>query len=186
MKIVSILWVVALIFLAGLSVRAENLPKNSVYNLKSKWKNVDGKEISLKDLQGENVLVSMVYTKCPHACPMIISKISKIEKELSKKTKKNFKVVLASFDHKRDTPENLKAYGKSRKLDESKWIFLSPSDEATARELAVVLGISFKELDDGEFSHSNVIGLLDKNGVMKSKVENLNADITPLVEAFKE
>lgn len=165
---------------------AESIPKNSIYHSKSEWKDQNSKSVKLKDFAGQKVIIGMVYTKCPHACPMTISKIQEIEKEVNKVSKEKFKIVLASFDAKRDTPSHLKEYMKNRKIDESRWTFLSAPKESTARELAVILGISYKELEDGEFSHSNVISLLDANGVRVAKVESLNAKPDAIVQPFKK
>ena len=126
----------------------------------------------------------MIYSTCPHACPMTISKVKEIESSIDKVSKEGYKIVLASFDPKRDTPEKLKKYRQTRNLDPNRWMFLSAPNDGTARELAVVLGISYKQLEDGEFSHSNVISLLDKQGVIKAKVESLSGNNSPLVEAF--
>jgi protein SCO1/2 len=173
------------IILFSFSAFSGDLPKNSIYNLKSVWKDQNNSSVQLKDFAGTKVIIGMVYTKCPHACPLTISKIKDIEKQVDGLTKEKYKIVLASFDSKRDTPEQLKKFIKSRSLDESRWIFLSPENETIARELAVVLGVNFKELEDGEFSHSNVITALDEKGVRLSKIESLSAEIKPIVESFK-
>ncbi len=163
-----------------------NFPKDSIYHLNSNWKDQNNKAVSLKEFAGKKVIIGMVYTKCPHACPMTISKIKEIERKIEKANKGKYRIVLASFDPKRDTPEHLKKYMKSRSLSESEWTFLSAGSDLVARELAVVLGISFKELEDGEFSHSNVISVLNEQGVRIAKIESLSADIEPIVKAFKD
>ena len=99
---------------------------------------------------------------------------------------KDLKFVLASFDFKNDRPPKLKKFQKGRNLDPDKWHFLAPQSEADARELAVALGISYKDIGNGDFSHSNVISLLDRNGVVIAKIENLNDSPTALVEAIKK
>ncbi len=159
------------------------VPSNSIYQVKSVWKNIEGETVSLKGFFGKKVILGMVYTGCTAACPMTISKIQDVEKQLG--DKQDFVVVLASFDVKKDTPENLKKYVKTRKLDPKKWIFLSAGNDDTARELAVVLGISYKNIGDGDFSHSNVISFLDLQGVVQAKLESLSADITPFVARMK-
>ncbi len=176
------LFLSAFLFLSG--ALAQGLPEDSIYLLESKWKTPDNKVVTLETFKGQPVIIGMVYTQCPHACPMTINKIQKMESEFKKIGKKNYKVVLASFDVKRDTPEHLKKYAVSRNLG-SNWTFLSADKEGTARELSVLLGISYKEIEGGEFAHSNVITLLDKNGVIKAKVESLSADHAPIVNQMK-
>ncbi len=176
-----------LIFFLAASVQAQSenqsLPKESVYQIQSQWKTQDDKVISLKDLQGQPVVLTMVYTGCAHTCPMTISKVEEIAEAQKKAGISNTKFVLASFDAKKDTPEALKKYMKLRGLNEKQWTFLSAPKDATVRELAVVLGISYKELSEGDFSHSNVISYLDERGVVKAKIESLTADVDPIIKA---
>ncbi|MBL7543154.1 MAG: SCO family protein [Bdellovibrionaceae bacterium] len=174
--------------LFGIFLRADEakLPEDSIYNIKSNWSNQNGDAITLDSLRGQNVIMTMVYTGCAHACPMTIAKVQEIEKALVQADIKNYKLVLASFDSVKDTPRVLKDYMKKRKISEDHWVFLSTAKDSVARELAVSLGISYKAIGDGDFSHSNVISYLDSRGVVKSKIESLTADITPLVASVKK
>lgn len=177
--------VIAIFLSFGVYAVSGNIFGNSIYQIDSGWKDYTGKNIKLSSFEGQKVIISMIYTKCPHACPMTIAKIQKIEKELSGLGINDYKIVLASFDPKRDTPEHLKKYREEKKLDE-KWTFISAPSDSEVRELAAVLGISYKPLADGEFSHSNIIPLLDEKGVMIAKIDGLSSDIAPLVKAFKK
>ena len=156
---------------------------SSIYGLKTSWTDQNGISRVLKDFSGGPVIISMVYTSCAHTCPMTISKIEQIKKNLEKSGLKDLKIVLASFDDVSDSPTNLKAYMQKRKLNDSQWTFLSPKSQKEAREMSVVLGISFKQLADGEYSHSNVITLLDKTGVPVAKIDSLSADLNVFDEA---
>jgi len=156
---------------------------SSIYGLKTSWTDQNGISKVLKDYSGKPVIISMVYTSCAHTCPMTISKIEQIKKNLEKSGLKDFRIVLASFDDVTDSPKHLKAYMQKRKLDDSQWTFLSPKSQKEAREMSVVLGISFKQLAEGEYSHSNVITLLDKTGVPVAKIDNLSADLNVFDEA---
>lgn len=156
---------------------------SSIYGLKTSWTDQNGLSRVLKDFSGGPVIISMVYTSCAHTCPMTISKIEQIKKNLEKSGLKDLKIVLASFDDVSDSPTNLKVYMQKRKLNDSQWTFLSPKSQKEAREMSVVLGISFKQLADGEYSHSNVITLLDKTGVPVAKIDSLSADLNVFDEA---
>lgn len=157
----------------------------SIYGLKTVWKDQNNQSKILKDFSGKPTLISMVYTSCAHTCPMTISKIEEIKKDLEGAGLKDFRIVLASFDDSVDKPDHLKEYMKKRKLDPSTWTFLSPTSQKESRELSVLLGISFKKLGEGEYSHSNVITLLDKSGTPIAKIDNLSSDIKVFAEAVK-
>ncbi len=159
--------------------------KPSLYDLKTNWRNTKNEKVSINVAKGSPTFIAMIYTSCAHACPMIISKVQDIQKALTAAGISNTKVVLASFDVKNDRPERLKKYQESRKLSQDQWIFLAPDSESDARQLAVTLGVSYKDLGDGDFSHSNLITLLDKDGVPLASIENLNGSADVFISAMK-
>jgi len=158
----------------------------SVYDLETKWLSTENQEQSLSFFTGHYALISMVYTSCPHACPLIIQKIENLNSELEKAGFKDISIILASFDSKNDTPEKLKKYRQAKKLDAKKWHFLAAKSDAAARELSVVLNISYKDLGDGDFSHSNVITLLDKEGRILKVANNLNFNPQDFIQALRD
>lgn len=158
----------------------------SLSDIKSKWITVDNKETSISSSVGSAyTLIAMVYTGCAHACPMTISKIQRILKDFDTQGFKNVNVILASFDVKNDKPAKLKKYQIDRNLDVKRWSFLSAVSDDDARELSVALGISYKDLGDGDFSHSNVITLLGPGAEILASIDNLNASSDKLIEALK-
>lgn len=163
---------------------AENLiPKDSLYNLKTSWASTLGKEIKLAEFSGKKVLITMVYTSCPHACPMTISKIQEIE-DASKN--KDFKVVLVTFDPQKDTPTSNIEYLKKKKLNLDKFVLLTGPSEAAGRELAIILGINYKSVGNGDFAHSNIISVLDKTGKVVATLDGFEASIDPVVKALND
>lgn len=157
-------------------------PKNSIFQITTVWKTQENKEIQLKDLAGKATIIGMVYTSCEHSCPLTISRLQDIEKKITKAGVKNYQIVLASFDTKKDRPEHLKKYMKKRNLDAAKWIFLAADQDETIRELAIVLGINYKRLNDNDFSHSNVLTLLSPQGVILEKLEGLNTNTDDFIK----
>ena len=158
----------------------------SLYEYTKTWKDQNNETVQLSKFKDSYVIIGMVYTGCPHACPLTISKVQSIETYFKKAKILNYKLVLASFDVKNDTPQHLNSYMKKRKLDFNQWTFLSTDRDSTARELSVLLGISYKDSGDGDFSHSNVITLLDKNGLILHKIDNLNANLNDFADKVLE
>ncbi len=124
----------------------------------------------------------MVYTNCATTCPATVAKLKEIESALKAAGEDQATIVLASFDPKRDTPERLAAYALERKLDGKRWMLLSPSGDRDVRELAAALGIVYSRDKDGEFSHSNIISLLDREGVLQTQVPGLVESHSELVQ----
>lgn len=175
---------ITLLFIAisSLFVGIPFVSAGSLHDLKSEWLDQNGEKFQLSGFKGSKVIIGMIYTSCPHACPMTISKVKEIEQAIKKHVK--YKVILASFDVKNDKPENLKKQVDQRKLDQKVWKLLSAKSDEQARELALVLGISYKELEDGGFSHSNAITLLDENGEVVGRLEGLNSDATDFLKVM--
>lgn len=136
----------------------------SVYNSKSSWISQENERFALESLVGFPVVIAMIYTKCQSSCPMIISFLREFEEKMFLEIKEKVYFVLITFDES-ETTFNLKAYLKKQNLDVSHWIFLLGTGRSI-KEIAAILGIKFKQMDDGEYSHSNIISLLDKNGVL--------------------
>lgn len=175
----------SLLFLCT-EVVAGELPGDSLYQIDSKWVDQDGKEFELRELRGTPVILSMVYLSCKYICPAVISEVQQLESELNKKLKKSFQIVLVSFDPDRDTPELLKNYAKDRKLDLSKWRFVTNKNESKIRELAVSTNFKYMKDEKGEFTHSYMILLLDQHGVIQSRLDGANLDHKPMIEKIKE
>ncbi len=153
----------------------------SVYNIETIWLDPSGKEIRLADFHGKKILMTMIYTHCQYTCPLMIAKLKEIETDLKKKGVRNYKIVLASFDHERDNPRRVAEYLKERKINREPWTMLSPRSAADVRELAAVLGITYAKEKEGGFAHSNRLVYLDKEGVPRKALDGVKADHKDLV-----
>ncbi|HEY0840778.1 MAG TPA: SCO family protein [Vulgatibacter sp.] len=152
---------------------------DSLYVLDGKLTNQNGKEITLASFKGKPVLISMFYATCPHACPMLVSDIRKIEGQLDPKLRKELQVVLVTFDPDRDTVDALRELKKAHKVDD-RWHFLR-TDPGVVRELAAVLGIRYRFTSDGAIGHSSVISLLDREGAIAGRVEGVRQPADDIV-----
>jgi len=155
---------------------------NSIYQLESVWKTEAGKKITLSDLKGKTQVMAMIFANCTYACPLIVNDMKKIE---SKIHRNDVDFLLVSIDSKRDTPEALTQYAKNNKLDLKRWHLLT-GDENGISELAAVLGFKYKKEPDGSFSHSNIINVLDKNGVVAYQHFGLNQDVQDVIEEINK
>lgn len=177
--------VVLLVLLLAVTPAAWSEDSPSLYDLNSRWYDTGGKPVKVSVAKGSYAIVAMVYTGCAHACPMTLSKVKEVAAAIKKAGVKDLKFVIASFDVKNDRPERLKAYQASRGLNED-WKFISAATDSDARELAVALGISYKDLGNGDFSHSNVITLLDPSGAAIARIDSLTASTDVFTEALRK
>jgi protein SCO1/2 len=155
----------------------------SIYDLAVHLSDDTGAVRALEDFRGHPVLITMFYGSCASACPLLTSDLKRIEKELPERARAKLRVLMVSFDAARDTPAVLGRLKKERSMDPARWTLASaPDDEA--RELAGVLGIRYRKLDNGEFFHSSVIVLLDEEGRPAVRLEGLGSDASPILAAL--
>lgn len=168
-----------------MSEKAKALNDSSFYQLRSKWKRQDNKIINLSQLQGKVQIVAMVYTSCTYACPQTISDLKKIELALKKEFEANLiNFQIFTFDPDRDKSKVFIEFANVNNINLKWWSFYS-SDKGSIREFAALLGIQFKKESNGDFSHSNIITILDKNGVVVYQLVGLNADNTIAIQKIK-
>lgn len=163
----------------------EELDEMSVFQLPAQWETQTGENIALADLKG-NVLVSvMIYTSCKMACPRLVSDIKNIEKEIGQKTKVPVKYLIVSIDPETDTPERLTSFAKENNMTGDQWVFVRGSEENT-REFANVLAVKYASISPVDFSHSNIISVFDKNGVMQHQMEGLAVNNEETIKAIRK
>ncbi|WDE07880.1 SCO family protein [Thalassomonas viridans] len=156
----------------------DDWPEMSLFHLPGDWRNHHNQKIRLAAFAGKPVLAAMVYTSCQHACPMITAKMTSIRKRIPLPLHDEITCLLISLDPGRDTPDALLAYKNKRKLDHN-WSLIT-ADQTSVRQLAAVLGVNYKEMPNGDFSHANIISLIDANGVVISQLDGLNKDVTQI------
>ena len=158
------------------------LPDNSLFMLTDSFKTQNNKEIALAQFAGRPTVIGMIFTHCDYACPRLTADIKNIHKQLNvPEGKVNF--VLISFDTERDTPEVLKKYAENLQLGKD-FTLLHGSEEAV-RTLSVLLNVQYQKDAEGNFSHSNIISVLDKEGNLISQKEGLEANPEKTLEALK-
>ncbi len=150
----------------------------SIYALSMALTDQNGKKIGLDAYRGDPVFVGMFYGTCPSACPLLISTIKRLMSGLDGGARTRVHVLLVSFDPARDTPDALKGIAARRGLDASWTLASAPEDEA--RELAALLGIRYRRLPDGNFSHTSSLVLLDPSGVIDARIDDLGEPVEPL------
>lgn len=159
------------------------ISSESLYQLTDTFQTQDNKAVTLSSFAGKPTVVGMIFTHCDYACPRLTADIKSIEGKLGdEKGKVNF--LLVSFDSERDTPEQLKKFATRAGLDEN-WTLLH-GDEITVRTLSVLLNVQFEKNAEGNFSHSNIISVLDKTGTLLFQKEGLGVDASEIIRTIKE
>jgi protein SCO1/2 len=158
------------------------LPGGSIYHTTASFSDQHGEPLQLASLRSSAVLAAMFYASCTSVCPMLVSQLARIDRDLAPETRARTQVLLVSLDPARDSTEKLQEVAKRHGITDQRWHFVRTGDDSV-REIAALLGIRYSALPDGEFSHSPVIALLDREGVLVARMENASADPAALVAA---
>ena len=158
--------------------QAAPLPRDSVYQLQVQLTDQDGKRSSWASRRGKVQLVAMFYTSCQYICPLIVDSGKAVERQLTPAERARVGILLISMDPKRDTPAALTSIVAKRKLDRARWTLASPAPD-DVREVAGVLGIRYRALADGEFNHTSALVLLDADGRILARTEQMGSKPDP-------
>ncbi len=170
---------------ASATPAARPLADTSVYGIDIAWRDQDDRPFALSSLHGSPTVVLMFYGTCQSACPILVRDVLRVEAALSGETRAHTRFALVTFDPATDTPERLRALAAERHLDLSRWTLLraAPDD---VRTLATVLGVQYSRVGPSEFTHSNVITLLDERGEVRAQLEGLQQPVDDFARRVEE
>lgn len=140
------------------------LPGESIYNLTSQWTTQSEESYTLDHFKNKIVIAAMIFSHCESACPRIVADMQRIETALTESERRQVSFLLISMDPERDTPSRLSEFSLEHKLN-SNWTLICSDQDATT-EIANVLGVRVKKLEGGGFDHSNIIHIIDKQGII--------------------
>lgn len=154
------------------------LPADSVYQFPLLLTDQAGQARDWRTRRGKPQLVSMFYTSCQYICPLIVDSGKAIEAQLSPAQRTRLGILLVSMDPERDTPAALASVVAKRKLDTARWTLAAPPAN-TVRDVAGLLGIRYRQLEDGEFNHTSALILLDADGRILGRTEQVGTRPDP-------
>ncbi len=170
----------ALLLLASATTGAREapLPGDSVYQLQAQLIDQDGRTQPWAALRGKPRLVAMFYTSCQYICPLIVDSGKAVERQLTPAERGRIGITLVSMDPARDTPKALHVVVDKRHLDTTHWSLVAPRAD-DVRGIAGVLGVRYRQLADGEFNHSSEMVLLDAQGRVLARTEQMGSQPDP-------
>ena len=134
--------------------------------------NQDGKTITQDDYKGKVYIVEFFFTTCPTICPRMNRNLVEIQETY--KMDNDFGVASFSITPELDTPEILKAYAEKYGITNPNWNLMT-GDETEIYKLANVgFNIFVGKVEDDEigFEHSGDFALIDKNGFIRSRLDD--------------
>lgn len=144
-----------------------------------------GQSLSMKDLRGKPLVLSMVYTSCYQICPMTTRHLAKvIEKARDALGKDNFSVAVVGFDTPVDTPNAMQYFANKQGIHDKDWYLLSLSRD-DAKALSKDTGFIYYPSASG-FDHLIQATIIDAEGKVYRQVYGQVFDVPLLVEPLKE
>lgn len=146
--------------------------------LKGEDKSGNIRDFSLKDFQGEILIIYFGYGLCPDICPAALSRVSEVldeQIELKNLEKNDVKLVFISIDPQRDEAKTMNDYMKDF-YHNSQALIPTPKQ---LEDLAKVYGVKYEivPLPDSALkysvAHSSSIYVFDKNGNFLGEISNL-------------
>jgi protein SCO1 len=143
-----------------------------------------GRVLSLSDLRGKPVVLSLVYTSCFQVCSGLTLHLREVAKVARKALGEgSFTVLTVGFDTPNDTPERMRLYAKERGVEMPGWYFAS-TDAATIGRLTRDLGFSYQRSPKG-FDHITQTTVIDRTGRVMLQVYGQDFVPPALVESLK-
>ena len=139
--------------------------------------NQNGDLISNSFYENKVYVVEFFFTTCPTICPKMNENMVKIQNKFYGNI--DFGIVSFSINPKHDTPQILKAYAKSHGATLKTWNFLTGDQDKIYRlaNTGFTLYAGENSNAEGGFEHSGMFALVDKNGKIRSRVDELENPI---------
>lgn len=144
-----------------------------------------GHALSMDDLRGKPLVLSLIYTSCSRVCPMTTRHLAKmVDKARAALGKDSFNVALLGFDAYNDSPQAMAYFARKQGVDNRGWRLLSASPD-TIKALSKALGFEFYASANG-FDHITQVTVIDADGRVYRQVYGEVFDTPLLVEPLKE
>lgn len=150
------------------------LPGDSVLRIAGDFTDQSNRRFTLADRRGTPQLIAMFYGSCQSACPLLIEAGMGITRALSAAERERLRVLLVTLDPARDTPAALAVLAREHHVDNTRWTLARTSD-TTVRRLAAALDVRYRQLANGDFNHTTAWVLLDANGRILARSEEMAA-----------
>tara|TARA_B100001250_G_scaffold395186_1_gene399827 strand:- start:226 stop:855 length:630 start_codon:yes stop_codon:yes gene_type:complete len=136
-------------------------------------------EVVVNDsLNGNIYVANFFFTSCPTICPVMTKNMAYVQSKLS--VYPNIKFISHTVDPANDTPERMLSYVKKMSskniiIDLNNWHFLTGEKEKIY-EIAksYFVNVSADSLAPGGFLHSEYFVLIDKEGRVRSGIDQHN------------
>ncbi len=145
----------------------------------------NGHALSLADLHGKPLVLSLIYTSCYQICPMTTRHLARVvDKARAALGEDSFNVAVLGFDAYNDSPQAMSHFARKQGIDERGWRLLSASPD-TITALSKELGFEYFSSPNG-FDHITQATVIDAEGRIYRQVYGEVFETPLLVEPLKD
>ena len=139
--------------------------------------NQDSLYISNEDFLGKVYVVEFFFTRCPSICPVMNKNMKRLDTAFG--LRDDFGIASFSIDPEHDTPTVLKKYASLYEIQSPNWHFLT-GERPKIFDLANTGFNIFASINPevaGGFEHQGYFALIDKEGFLRSRVDDFGSPI---------
>ena len=140
-------------------------------------RNQDSLYISSEDFLGKVYVVEFFFTRCPSICPVMNKNMKRLDMAFG--LRDDFGIASFSIDPEHDTPTVLKKYASLFEIQSPNWHFLT-GEKPKIFDLANTGFNIFASINPevaGGFEHQGFFALIDKEGFLRSRVDDFGNPI---------
>lgn len=128
--------------------------------------NQDGESITLRDYDGQALVVTFIFTRCPDPtfCPRMARHFQTLQDELMPGHADTAHLLSITIDPEHDRPGVLRDYAARYTTDLDTWTFATGTPEAIART-GRLFGV-FYEYGEGQINHTLATALIAPDGTL--------------------
>jgi protein SCO1/2 len=146
----------------------------------------DGGTLTLSELKGRPLVLSLIYTSCSTVCPAgtetLKVSVAKARRALGAES---FQVLTLGFDARSDTPQRMRAFAIDHGIGGDPLWHVASASPAVLRVLLDEVGFSYAGAAGG-FDHVSQTTILDGEGRVYRQVYGDDFPLPVLVEPLKE
>ena len=136
--------------------------------------NQEGETITNANYKGKVYVVEFFFSTCPSICPIMNQKMLVLQNSFFGNPE--FGIASISITPEIDTPAILKEYAKNNGITHKNWHLLTGKSEKVVYNLSTKgfkLYVGKGEEEHGGFEHSGLFALVDKDGYIRSRKDEL-------------
>ena len=123
-----------------------------------------GTTIDVADLHGHVVLLTAMYTRCVHTCPLVMAQARRVVASLTPEERAGLRVAVVTLDPENDTQPVLATLAAYQDLQAPLWHLLTGEPRTVERTLDLMDIARRRNPDSNEIEHANLFLLIDRRG----------------------